>query len=159
MSHTTSTETTNIKNPAMLKAAVKELAKLGVKCELQTGGVPRMYYDNQFINSDLAKKHGLTECDFVLKLNGSHDENYDVGIFKVKGEDGYRLVADYHAAIIRNQIGTSQPKGTLSAERFNCGKLLREYQTQEALQAARRKFTKVTLTRTAAGEAQIRILA
>ena len=94
MSNNTIIETVEIKNANAIFAAVAELQREGVKCELVENQTPRLY------NERMMAECG--ECDYVLKL---HDSAYDVG-FKRKEDNSYSMVLDTYRAEVGQIIGS-----------------------------------------------------
>lgn len=84
-----------------MQAAVLELQRMGVRCELKQNAVPRMYYADQISrhiksNSEVAGQfvfhQNVEECDYVLHLPDSH---YDVAFLKTKSGEYVPVFDDY----------------------------------------------------------------
>jgi len=138
MSHTTSIKTVAIKSITAVRAAVEELNRKGIRCELRENSVPRMYYPNQ-LQMHKGRKNEI--ADAVIHLPGSR---YDVAL--LKQEDGsYECVFDDWQKEVAKVLG--QPfKGTTehwSGNRpdteqtlHSVGKFLQEYSVCAAVEAA-----------------------
>ena len=123
MSHSTTVNSIVITNIRALRAAIKELTKAGVKCELLENAMPRAYSHNQ---------KGLERAPYVIKLDNSM---YDVGLYQNKNLGGYECRADFWAGEVSKQLGAEQVKGVEAAQ-CHLGKLYQTYGVVAAEQEA-----------------------
>lgn len=121
MSHTSVIKAIVISDVRALRAAIKELKREGVKCDLLENAVPRAYYTNQ---------DGLGKADFVVKLD---DSKYDIGLYQNKEIGGYEARADLFNASnnIAKVLGVTQANGK-SRESAALGKLYQKYAVNAA---------------------------
>lgn len=98
MSNTTRINSVIIDNENFIRAAVKQLAKLGVNITLAQNVRPRMYYNKkgQYGYQDVGN------CEFVLKLNNC---SFDVGMKWNEQAQTYEFIFDAHASEVHRQIG------------------------------------------------------
>lgn len=101
MSHTETIKGVTINDINAVMAAVEELNKSGVRCQLLQNERPRLYYANQ---------HGV--CPYVLNLL---DSPYDVGLALKKDGKGYELVTDLWGGHVARLL---KGKGATPVARF-----------------------------------------
>lgn len=121
MSHTATIKGVEITDVKALEAAVRDLNKAGVPCELIANATPRAYYHGQ---------EGLGKADFVLKL---HNSKYDVGLYK-SGKN-YEARTDFWQKHVENQLGVQDDK--VDPNQAKLGKLYQLY----AVNATERSLT------------------
>ena len=135
MSHVTKLKSVPIRDGKALLAAVKELQKLGVKCELEQNAKPRLWSDSQ--------AQQLGDCEYVLRLK---DARFDVG-FKAEYEEKngrkvlkqYNAYTDTYGGSVAKAIGmdvSQLPKGT-SYETAAMARLSQLYTKHATLNQAR----------------------
>ncbi len=129
MSHTTTIKSVAISDIAALQAAVAELQKSGVKCELVENTKARLWNE--------AQANSLGVCDYVLRLN---DSPYDIGFAK-QPNGSYVPAFDEWGGHVAGQLGASCPLPTSSEGKAQhaIGKLMQNYGKHAALNQARRE--------------------
>lgn len=143
MSHTTKT-TAGFRDEKVLRDAIKQLQKDGLKCSLKVGGVPRMFYEDQF------RKHTkLEQADLVLHLE---ECKYDVAFVKDAKTGEFEVITDYWAGAVSKLLGAPGDKTGRSI-----GRLKQEYQVQALTAVARRKGQRVVRQKNDAGEVKLKI--
>jgi hypothetical protein len=136
MSHSTVVDSIVITNIRALRAAIKELTKAGVKCDLLENAVPRAYDTNQ---------KGLEQAPFVIQLHGSR---YDVGLYHNRELGGYECRADFWSGDVAKQLGSEQKNG-VQQEQAWLGKLYQTYGVVAAeQQAAMQGYSTARTTKT-----------
>lgn len=91
MSHTSVIRNTQFKSADVLRRAVEELNKEGIKVTFEDGTVPRAYFKDQ---------PGMGKADHIIKLQ---DSPYDVGLYRVG--DVLEPRCDLHAGYVQRQLG------------------------------------------------------
>lgn len=145
MSHSTLIKSVPIKDLQALRQAVSELAKRGVRCELQQNAEPRMYYPQQ-LKKDMGR--ATAEANYVLCL---HDAYYDVALVENKeghlepvfddyGSPSYSVPATQTGkGPIKQYIGLPVPQDTPYDERlsYSIAQFLQLYTKHATINAAR----------------------
>lgn len=130
MSHTTQIKGLAIKDVSAMRAAVQELNRQGIRCELVENHKPRMYYDDQL------RRHGYGKetADLCLKLK---DSRYDVGFMK-QADGTYAPVFDTWEGYVADQLGASCPMPNTEEGRAQhaIGKFCQSYAVEAAKNAA-----------------------
>ncbi len=148
MSHTTEVKSVPVKDIHALRAAVAELKKQGLSCELVEKQAPRMYYPNQF-----QKSTNQETADYCLKLPGKYDIGF-VAEYKTtksgKTLERYNIVFDNWNNEVSNCVG--YPKGELSEDQDqhlgNIGKLAQLYTKHATINAAKKQGYNVRSAKT-----------
>ena len=136
MSYITKINGVKVRSVSALRAVVAELKKEGVNCTLEQGGVPRMYYGDQFSKAGYGE-----QVDFTLKLSG----RYDIGFCKEtsgKNKGCYTAVFDSYGGDIARSVGSSadgRRTGGMSGNAADIGKLMQKYSKHLMLQTAQSK--------------------
>ena len=113
MSHTTAIDSVIISDVAALQAAITELSREGISCELLENAKPRAYYSSQ---------EGLGQARYVVKLNKA---DYDVGLYD-NGQGGYEARTDFWGGSVERQLG-AQATGSEDRQHARMGKLFQRY--------------------------------
>ena len=146
MSHTSTINAVVISDVAALRAAIDELKRNGVKCDLLENAVPRAYYTNQA---------GLEQAPYVVQL---HDARYDVGLYAREDGKGFEARADLFLNSVQGQIGSERSDGE-SHEQAAMGKLFNLYAVHAATRKATQQGYRVTRINKANGAVQLQIAA
>ena len=124
MSHTSTISGVQIVSISALTAAVAELNKAGVKCELIKGGTPRAFYANQ---------ENLGPADYIVKLA---DAPYDIGLYK--NGDAFEARTDFWGGHVERCLG-GRATTEARADQAKMGRLFQLYAVHAATEKARRQ--------------------
>ena len=122
MSHTTKIESVVVTDVAALHAAIQELKREGVNCDLLENAKPRAYFQDQ---------QGMGQAPYVIKL---HNSKYDVGLYQTDNGAGFEPRCDFWAGEVERQLGGKARAGE-NADQARLGKFFQHY----AVCAAERK--------------------
>lgn len=140
MSHNTTIDEIVFSDIKALEAAVADLNKAGVDCELIKDVVPRAYSSGQ-----------LGKAPYVLKLNKGR---YDVGFYWNKAKGGYEAKTDFFSNYVRGQLGASIKDGESQAQ-AHMGKLFSAYVIQAATRKAAQQGYSVQRSNKADGSVRL----
>lgn len=144
MSHTSIINSVVFSDVAALRSAIKELASLGVKCELLENAIPRAYY---------IKQAGMGIAPLVVKLT---DGPYDVGLYQRQGTSEYEARADFYAGYVEKVLGVSCPVGG-NKDQAKMGKLYQMYAVHAATRKAIQEGHQVSRVNQADGSVQLEV--
>lgn len=125
MSHTTTIRDAEYRSPSALRKAVDFLNRTTNQgnLTLREGGMPRMWYANQFRTENKGK-----EADYTLLIDGCR---FDVGFVR-DAQGNLTPVFDDHGGYVRKHIGNKDVKGA----KGSLAKLTQAYQVEAAKEAA-----------------------
>ena len=116
MSHTTSIASVVVTDISALRAAIEELRREGIRCELLENAVPRAYFSNQ---------QGMGPAPYVVKVT---DAKYDVGLYPVEGKQNeYTFSTDFYGGTVQNILGTRVVGEGETQDQAKLGKLAQRY--------------------------------
>lgn len=115
MSHTTTIGSVVITDINALTAAINELKREGVKCDLLENARPRAYYDNQA---------GMGQAPYVVQLS---DAQYDIGLYEQQDNPGaYEPRTDFYGGSVERVLGQKGIEGD-TPDQTKLGKLTQRY--------------------------------
>lgn len=141
MSHTTEIKSIVFTDLGALHAAVAELNKSGVSCQLVPDATPRAFYENQ---------EGLGRAPYVLKLNTCP---YDVGFYS-NNKGGYTARTDLWMNHVSNVLG-APVQGNENPQQAALGKLYQSYAINAAVRQAAKQGYRVSRTTKQDGTVQL----
>ncbi|MET0465344.1 MAG: hypothetical protein ABW007_19440 [Chitinophagaceae bacterium] len=149
MSHTSEITDSAFTDEKMLEAAVSSLKAQGVAISFQKGGMPRMFYADQF-----QKYNNGKDADFVVKLENCP---YDIGFVRKEGK--LNPIFDEWNSHIANQLGMKEVTGYNAKDKtHHIRRLNMEYQLAALKATARKKNMRVgDVKRSADGQIRLTV--
>jgi len=144
MSHTSTINTVVISDIGALRAAIRELSREGIKCDILENAVPRAYYANQ---------EGLGEAPYVIKL---HEAAYDIGLYK--NDVGYEARTDFYGGSVKRILGVAAEKDAAGGQHM-LGRLYQRYAVCAAENHAVMNGYMSTRSKLADGTVQLELVA
>lgn len=143
MSHTSTVKNIQINNIIALKAALFELKKQGIHCNLIENSIPRGYYSNQ---------SGLGIAPYVINIEGC---SYDLGLYK--NNEFYEVRGDFYGNKIGKILGVEIVKD-IDMYTASIGKLMQAYSIAAIELSAMEKGYNITKSTNSNGEVLIEIM-
>lgn len=144
MSHTTTIDAVVISDKSVLEAAIADLKKEGIRCDILENAKPRAYY---------ASQAGMGQAPLVVKL---HDAQYDVGLYDREDGKGYEARTDFWGGSVAKVLGVAQAEGE-TKEQAGLGKLFNRYAVAAATRQAIRQGYQVRRINKDDGSVQLRV--